>query len=503
MKLIATGNREWENKHEIFTEKIHELYIAANEDGLGALEGYNDTTRGIQQLIAEAIAKDIPMRALGAGWSWTKIATAKNGIMLDTKQLNTTMRISTQSASIAYTGDINKLVFAQCGNGIWELSKELRPQNLSLKTSGASNGQTIVGAMSTGAHGATLDVGAVQDYIVGIHLIVGPDRHVWLERKSYPVVSTSFITKLQTELIQDDDLFNSALVSFGSFGFIHGVMVETEELFLLETYMRRMPYDDALKKIMETLEFDGADFPYGSERPFHLQVSLNPYDMDKGAYVFPFYKRPYQENYVRPFPNNAGLGPGDDAPCFIGKLTNIIPDLVPFVVNTLLADALQPFEKQFGTLGEIFNNTTLHGKLFSSAIGIPIGVVNRVTEILFEVNKTAGPFPGFFAYRFIKKSNAKLAFTKFDYTCVLELDAAPSQLTTDFYNEFWKRLDEENIPFTFHWGKLNQLDFARISKMYGEDADTWIAARNKLLDAATRKVFTNPLLKEWGLDKEL
>ena len=54
---------------------------------------------------------------------------------------------------------------------------------------GASNGQTIVGAMSTGAHGSSFDVGAVQDYIIGMHLIVGPNRHIWLERKSAPVVA--------------------------------------------------------------------------------------------------------------------------------------------------------------------------------------------------------------------------------------------------------------------------------------------------------------------------
>lgn len=503
MKFIATGSREWENKHEIFKEKIKELYIAANDNNLDALEGYNDTTKGFQELIRQAIDTQTPIRALGAGWSWTKIATAKDGIMVDTKQLNTTLKLSKQSVAKKYKGDVAKLVFAQCGNGVWELSKELRPQNLSLKTSGASNGQTIVGAMSTGAHGATFDVGAVQDYIVGMHIIVSPDRHVWLERESYPVVAPSFLRKLETEIIKDDDIFNSALVSFGSFGLIHGVLVETEELFLLETYMRRMPYDDSLKKIMQTLDFTGANFPYGSERPFHLQVSINPYDIDKGVYVYPFYKRPYQEVYDRPVPNDAGLGPGDDAPCFIGKLTNAIPALVPVIVNGLLANALKPFEKQFGTLAEIFNNTTLHGKLFSSALGIPISEVNRVTDILFEVNKTHGPFAGLFAYRFIKKSPAKLAFTRFDYTCILELDGTSSDATNIFYNEVWRRLEEENIPFTFHWGKINQLNFDRINKMYGKDAEDWIAARNKLLSTDTMKVFTNPLLQEWGLDKVL
>ena len=503
MKVISTGMREWENQHEIFKEKIKDLRIIANEPSLDALDSYNDCTKGFQKQVAEAIATKTPFRSLGAGWSWTKIATAKNGIMLDTKQLNTTLFISPQSVVPGYTGSIKNLVFAQCGNGVWELSKELRSRNLSLKTSGASNGQTIVGAMSTGAHGSTFDVGAVPDFVVGMHIIVGPDRHVWLERKSVPVVSDFFIQKLETELVQDDDLFNSALVSFGNFGIIHGVMIEADDLFLIEAYMRKMPFDDELRHLMSTLDFSNANLPCGNERPFHFQVMLNPYDKENMAYVSTFYKRPYRDDYERPVPNAGGIGPGDDAPCFIGKLTNTIPALVPGLVNTLLAGALKPFEKQFGTLGEIFNNTSLHGKLYSAAIGLPLNQVSRVTELLFEINKTSGPFAGLFAYRFIKKSKARLAFTRFDFTCVLELDGAASPATNRFYKAVWQRLDEENIPYTFHWGKMNELDFNKISLMYGEDVDTWIAARNKLLDPAAMKIFSNPLLKEWGLDKSL
>ena len=491
----------WENKHEIFTEKIKDLRIAANEPNMDALEGYNDSTKGFQKLLQEAIQTKTPLRLLGAGWSWTKIATVKNGLMVDTKQLNTTIIITTQSVVPEYHGDVKKLLFAQCGNGVWELGKELRAANLSLKTSGASNGQTIAGAISTGAHGASVDVGAVQDFVTGIHLIVSPTRHVWLERKSAPVVSDFFIQKLQTELVRDDDLFNATLVSFGSFGIIHGVMIEADNLFLLEAYMRRMPYDDTLKKLMSTLDFSSANLPCGNERPFHFQLSINPYDLDKGAYVSTFYKRLYRDDYVRPVANDAGLGPGDDAPCFIGKLANVIPSLVPAVVNTLLAGALKPFEKQFGTLSEIFNNTTLHGKLYSAAIGLPLNQVIRVTEILFELNKTKGPFPGLFAYRFIKKSKATLAFTRFDFTCILELDGAPSNAAKKFYTAVWQRLDDEKIPYTCHWGKMNELNFDRITTMYGQDVTAWIAARNKLLDAAGLQIFTNPLLKEWGLDK--
>jgi len=502
MKIFKTGFSTWENKHETFVQTIRDLYELGNDPNLSALDGYNDTTKGLQQIVAEAIANNIPLRALGAGWSWTKIATADEGIMLDTKPLNTLFDMSPQSVVAGYTGDTNKLFFAQCGNGVWELSKYLQTRKLSLKTSGASNGQTIAGVIATGAHGSAFDVGAVQDFVVGLHIIVSPTRHIWLERASYPVVAASFIQNLQTELVQDDDLFNAALVSMGSFGIIHGVMVETEDLFLLESYMERMPFDASLRKIMETLDFSTANLPCGNERPYHFAVSLNPYDIANGAYVTTMYKRPYQAGYAPPVRNLNGIGPGDDAACFVGHLTQALPALVPALVTKLLAGAMTPYAKQLGTLGEIFDNTTLHGKLLSAAIGIPIAYVNTVTDLLLDINKSDGPFVGLFAYRFIKKSTATLAFTHYVYTCIFELDAAFSDQTSAFYTTVWKRLEDEGIPFTFHWGKMNELDFTRITNMYGAGVDAWIAARNKLLDNDdTRKVFTNAILQQWGLDK--
>ena len=500
MKIIKTGFTTWENRHETFVETIRDLYELGNDSSLAPIDSYNDTTKGLQQLIGEAISKKIPLRALGSGWSWTKIATADAGLMLDTKPLNLIFDISGPSVSAAYKGDPSKLFLAQCGNGVWEISKFLKNRNLSLKTSGASNGQTIAGVTATGAHGSAFDVGAVQDFVIGLHIIVSPTRHIWLERASYPVASTTLIRSLQAELVQDDDLFYSALVSFGSFGIVHGVMIETEEIFLLEAYMSRIPYDAPLQHIMQTLDFSTATLPYGSERPFHFAVSLNPYDLASGAYVTTMYKRPYKTGYAPPVRNLSGLGPGDDAPCFIGKLTQAIPSLVPALVTKLLGTSLTPYSKQFGTIGEIFDNTTLHGKLLSAAIGIPISYISKVTDLLLDINKSNGPFAGLFACRFVKKSNAKLAFTKWDYTCVLELDAAFSDETYAFYTAVWQKLEDEKIPFTFHWGKINELDFTRISHMYGDDVKTWLTARNKLLDADSRKVFTNATLTKWGLD---
>ena len=503
MKVIKTGDKTWQNRHETFVEDIKDLYELANDDILDALDSYNDATKGYQALIADAISSQTPLRALGGGWSWMKIATVNNGIMLDTKPLNTLFNITENSISPLYQGDHSQLLFAQSGNGVWELSAYLEPRNRSLKTSGASNGQTIAGVLGTGTHGSRFDFGATTEYVVGLHILVGPNRHIWLERASAPVVSEAFIQSLQTELVQDDDLFNAALVSFGSFGIIHGVMIETEAKYLLETYVRRMPYDNLLKGIMQTLDFSNSTLPYGSERPFHLSVILNPYDMDNGAYVTSMYKRPYQPNYQPPSTNAAGIGPGDDAATIIGSLIETFPEFNALMVNGVIKGSLPLYEKQFGTYSQIFDNTTLRGKLLSAAVGFDIANAPRVADLMLSINNTIGPFTGIFAFRFVKQSTAMLGFTRFEHTCVMELDAPYSDDTYNFYTQVWAKLEEEQILFTFHWGKINELNPVRLANMYGDGIDKWIAARNRLLDADTMKVFTNPLLQQWGLDKIL
>ncbi|HTI59326.1 FAD-binding protein [Mucilaginibacter sp.] len=506
MKVIKTGDKTWENRHETFVENIKDLYELGNDPVMNALDSYNDATKGYQALIAEAIASQTPLRALGGGWSWMKIATVTDGIILDTKPLNTVFNISANSVSPDYSGDPANLLFAQSGNGIWELNQYLEPLDRSLKTSGASNGQTIAGVLGTGTHGSAFDFGATPEFVMGLHLIVGPNRHVYLERASAPVVSDSFIQRFQTELIRDDELFNAALVSFGSFGIIHGVMIETEEKFLLESYMTRINYDDSLKAIMQTLDFSNnttPPLPCGNERPFHFSVLLNPYDMEHGAFVTAMYKRPYRPNYQAPVDNASGIGPGDDAAAIMSAIIKLFPNLNSTLVNTVIKSSLTLFEKQFGTHAQIFDNTTLRGKLLSAAVSFSAENAPRVADLMLNINNEIGPFTGIFSFRFVKRSTATLGFTRFERSCVMELDAPFSDTTYGFYTKVWKTLEDEGIPFTFHWGKVNELTPERLANMYGDGIDRWIAARNKLLDADTIKVFNNPLLAQWGLDKTL
>jgi hypothetical protein len=510
-KIVDTNNTKWINRHLTFEVPIDKLYDVWNSDNGDILHSYCQMSKLIQTEMKACMIAGTPMRFLGGGWTWSKIATAPNGRMYNTKGLNHRFTLAPSLIDESYTGHQDDLLFVQCGVSVHELNSYLKRKRRSIKTSGASNGQTIVGAMSTGTHGSAFDFGAIQDFVVGLHLITGPDpdeptHNVYLERNTYPVTRPDFAERIGAMLIRDDELFNAALVSFGSFGFIHGVMIETEPIYLLECYRQRVN-DPGFDSLISTLDFDLIScLPKGHERPHHFQITYNPHDMQEGPYVSTMYKIPYAEEYEPP-KRDQGIGPGDDAPAFIGLVGDFLPGSIPKVVNRVVAGSYKTYGKTIGTRGEIFGDTELRGKLISAAVGFPIAEASRVIKMMVELNadKRFGPFAGVYALRFVKATQATLGFTCFNpCTCVLELDCVWSKrMLTKFIPEAWRRLEQEGIPFNFHWGKQSEITRERLLKGYGQQRlDSWNDARRRLLAPEVLTLFNNEQLKEWGLDTQ-
>jgi len=517
---------DWENGHQNFThtfKKGASFKMRIPFQPATASEQYKKTTSNFQWLIQYALDHDLSLRAMGNGWSFSDVAVCDGGV-IDTKALRLSFWIPQHFIANEYTSAGKgpaDLFLAQCGMSILDVNEKLESQanpKRSIKASGASNGQSIAGATSTGTHGSAFEVGAVHDSILGIHLIVSPTRHVWLERASNPVVSHSFIEWMGAELVRDDDMFNAAVVSFGSFGFIHSLLIETEPIYLLaEQRADELLYDDDLIKAIDHLDFSGIELklPYPSNDPlkklYHFEVIINPHQFEKdnkkkGVYLKTMYKIPYTPGYPKRVRDDDGFQYGDNTLGVIQTIIDGLPQslsslLVPPLVNVMFPLAFKSAVDSFGTIGETFSNTKFRGKAISAAIGIPAEYTSRVVDEIIFINQQT-PFPGGLALRYVKGTKAMLGFTRYEKTCILELDGVESTAARSFYQKLWDRLESKNIPYTLHWGKMNfNLDPQRIRKMYGNAAvDTWINCRHSLLDEAERKVFNNAFLKRCGLD---
>ena len=174
--------------------------------------------------------------------------------------------------------------------------------------------------------------------------------------------------------------------------------------------------------------------------------------------------------------------------------------LIPKLVGSLLPQAYPEGVAIKGTMGEIFTNTLIRGKAASAAIAISSKDASRVIEEIVRINKQTA-FAGAIALRFVKGTTALLGFTKFPKSCVLEMDGVESKSSRNFFKKIWNRLEELDIPYTLHWGKVNfNLDASRVRRMYSDSVvDKWIACRKQLLDTPAQKVFTNDFMLNCGL----
>ena len=161
-----------------------------------ALDKYNDVAKEVQRLIKEAALNNEGFRSIGSKWSMSSIAHQKDRMHF-TSNLNIKFSISSTSV-IGRKIKHKNLFLLQCGNEIKEISHYLESKGKSLKTTGASNGQTIAGCISTGVHGSAFEVGSVQDYVVGLNLIIGPnpEDNLYLERHSDPKLNDILPNKI-------------------------------------------------------------------------------------------------------------------------------------------------------------------------------------------------------------------------------------------------------------------------------------------------------------------
>ena len=500
---------QWDTLHNNGPFPLKTLYVTKLEGEANMpvkVDRYNDCAKEIQSLIEKSLNDNVGFRAYGSRWSMSNIAHNKdrmhyNGFM------NINLPISDQDVHAQTTYSKSNLFFFECGNTIKRISEVLDAHGKSLKVSGASNGQTIAGCISTGVHGSAIDVGSVQDYVVGINLIIGPnpDDIIYIERHTKPALSNSFAQKINAKVIRNDDLFNPALVGLGSFGFIHGVAIEAEDRYILKRYIKKVDKNIALD-LAKTLDFKNSAFKIQGEtdangkgnRPYHYKIFMNPYNNENEYIIELMYKKPYAVPYPDPFPVIETSIYKDLIHLFI-KISEKFPKSIPWFIKKLKKAILPEVnEVTVGTLAETFWDAPYQGPAFACSVGVDHKDSPKALKLLADLANNEGPIPGIFAMRFIKQSEGTLAFSKFPITCMIEIDGVLWKKSRKLMSlkEFSKRMIEvlkaNNVPFTIHWGKNSDWGFPDLVKhMLGNKVDEWKNIRSALLTPEMAKLFSN------------
>jgi hypothetical protein len=355
------------------------------------------------------------------------------------------------------------------------------------------------------------------DYVRGIHLVTHGGRQVFIERSSGadvadpfggvgPVLSPSFVRRLGAELVRDDDLLRAASVGFGSFGLIFALLLEVDELFYLRRRRSRRDVDASLRRAIDARDPQALSMPSGPGELYHFEVTVNPYSLNAGqggAYVTTIH-RTGAPTTPQAAPASAF---GDAVGRALGGLIGAAPALVPALLSTLLESELGEVD-EVGTLGELFTQGAGGPRYrpISTEIALHRRHASRALDLILNVVKLGQPdyfYPGLIALRYVAQSRTLLGFNRFTENVTIELPALGHlRGTLDFYGRVWAALSAANIPYTLHWGQVNQLGRETVRAMWGDAAvDRWLRARRGLLSPAGRKMFANPYLVRCGLSR--
>jgi len=534
--INRTLSEEWKNWHKSLTvggrvalmlQPTNQFEESDSVPGKEFLAGL----RGLEEIINEARSEGRKIRAFGSRWSLSNVAFT-NEYLVDCGQLDF-VKIGMPKNQIvdSYRSRAHRLVFAQSGLMVRSLNEHLHSQRLSLPTSGASDGQRIAGAISTGTHGSSHEVGSMTEFVKGIHVVI-LDKHVFIQRASDKVVNAEFSSWLDhTEIIDDDELFNAALVNFGAFGLIHALVLEVEPEYNLRRFIGR--YDvSQVRNAITDWNFSGLELPKGNEMPFHFECAINPYrlsDGENGAYVRVYYKEASLESAEvdsipisdtpdihtsMGFHSSAeelklhGLHAEEDESNRVG----IIGKFVELGLNRSFPtkEPEHPIRipsKWFTGKHSAKPQTNAPVAGTSIEIGVPF---NRVGDAMDLVLNTLGqhPFAAPLAFRYVKKSSATLGFTGLsDIVVTMELPgpwgAFVFPKTGLAHKELFRSLKYSDIPHSFHWGQQFPKNAGWVINTYGYEAvSQWKAKRTQLLGDEGVRMFDNEIMSIIGLSQD-
>ena len=505
------GPQSWNGVHVTHTTTVAELIDVDNVGPQGTLLAGFDMFRHAGECLDEVIgkAREAGKRilAIGSGWALSDI-NITDGWLVNTKLLNGCYDIGDRYFDAAYpAADRPGVVLAQGGMQIAELNAylELLPQDIgkkrALKAAGIGNGQTIAGAVSGNTHGSQINFGAMPDFVVGLHIAIGSGRTLWIEKASKPVLNGEFAQKIGADLIRDDDIFNAAVVSFGTFGIIAAVAVQTAPIYQLDfPAIGDIHHDDLKAKLREFGDADPADL-------YHYEFIFDPHGRDQMAMEAGAPRVPFEPGLPTPQPrwivrDKNGYAPGINVLRVLGLL-RFLPPRIPTGIQFKQYRKLALLNGVRGTPGQLYTSSIYYLEGYTeSAFSVSVRDAPETIDICSEVAREMR-LPSISQVRLVHRSVATLSFTQHEpKTAVFEFGLIKDDRFPEFEGRMDAALREAGIRYAMHWSKNSGIDPEKLDYMYGAaKIASWKAARQAVFgnDTTLMKLFETDAMVRAGL----
>lgn len=514
--IVDHGRQYWRNYHGSVAHEVQqlcELRFTAPPGRMAATLAA--AGRALAQHLGTARVAGETVNPAGSAWSFTDLV-AGNQCLLglrvgDGGPCGDDGLVWPVAPGQCRLPDPERLAMVWGGTRIGQLNRALAARGRSIRTSGSHDGQTVAGAVGTGVHGGAHAQGGFQNHVRGLHLVAGPGRSWWLERRSDPVIADGLAVQLGARLIRDDRLFDAALIHLGGMGLVNAVLIDTAPLFTLDVVAALNPVTPDWLSLLAAGDWRALARAQGHDGdPYFMEVTLDP--------AAPFTQPAMHTLYFRRETCHGEACALDDlhlnqplnclgraAPPADAESAAPPPEMGADIdVAALLRAQFKParFGERWGNWGELNGPHHPLAPLYNAAFAVPRG---RVADAVQAALAAVAGLPRHFVFtlRPVDGAAGTLAFTRFGENVVINLDGLGTSLSPVgpmAAAAVRAALDGAGIPYGLHWGKLGGIDAAKVAADFGPAREQWLAARRRLLGPAMRQVVTNPALVAWGLD---
>jgi FAD-linked oxidoreductase len=175
---------------------------------------------GVQRAVLAAAKHGLPVKAVGAGHSFTGIAVAP-GVLLELDDLQGLV------SADAATGRVTLLA----GTRLHRIPGLLAPHGLAMQNLGDIDRQSIAGAISTGTHGTGARFGGLATQVVGVTMVTAAGEFLRIDEE------------------HASDLLPAVALGLGALGILVEVTLQCVPTFVMHAVDEPLPLDDVLATI--------------------------------------------------------------------------------------------------------------------------------------------------------------------------------------------------------------------------------------------------------------
>jgi hypothetical protein len=491
---------------------------------------------GLVAAVRKAEAAGKRAHAYGSRWSYSDCALTSD-YLISTGAFHHPLQ-TVQSALLP--GQSPLIFHVEAGISIEALYLALRDRDLALETMGATAGQTLAGAISTGTHGGDKFLPPLADSVLAIHLVGAGGTQFWIEPSKGITDPTLLRERVIPDvaaqnIVYDDATFDACLVSLGCMGVIYAVVLRV-----------RAPYDleeTTTPTSWQVFKLQASSLLTDPKHRF-LQLIVNPY-RDGNADNLCLVTTRSEEEHTRPgtrplekpeptvrqmidsmhchakvkllFHNlcrweDPWLSPEERLAWLVQEVLNREPSQRRVMVDyygRILSD-MWPAKTFRGSSYSVMDRfwgqqRPVAQPSYSIEMSFPavdelgrLGFAGFVDALIQDINAADDTFfVGYVALRFTGATRATLGMQQWDKTCAVEISVVQGiRGLEEMIGRLYRiGINHGGLP---HWGQMLDLGVQGYAGVYSGFHE-WRKAYQRMSNEFTQRTFDNALSSRWQL----